>query len=106
MTTTTGISALTEIEYRAWWLEQEIRDGRRTPKAVLLEELAGIRASVERERTAQESVAERLDAQSDRLDEAIARMREWLGPAEAPASRHLRVVPTPSEGGRDDAETS
>jgi len=104
------LSALTEIEYRAWYLEQEIRDGRRTPKAAVLDELAGIQAAVERERKYQGAIAERISSTNEKLgglEEATRRLRPYLderdGRRAGGPRGHLRVLPTPDEGGESDA---
>ena len=66
MTTTTELHALTEIEYRAWWLEQELADRGAVERAVLAEELAGIRAAVERERSLANALTARIELELGR----------------------------------------
>jgi len=95
------VSALTEIEYRAWWLEQELGD-RGTLDAELAEELAGIREAVERERGLHQHLADRLEALGDRLDEAIRRAHEWMSAYDRRRQGELlRLVPARDEEGRE-----
>jgi hypothetical protein len=82
-----GITPLSEIDYRAWWLEEEIRSGSRPSDVTLLEEIAGIREAVERER-----VGHRLRASTDRLRVALDRADAWIASYD---ERHRATPPSP-----------
>jgi len=89
---------LTEIEYRACYLEEVLAPGRRPKRADVLDQLAGIRAAIAREREHRhrrisdfEETVERMKSLADRLEMVTAARS---GIARRPA---LRLV----EGGDD-----
>lgn len=84
------VSALTEIEYRTWWLRENLRDERELSHAILLEELDGIQGAVERERAFQTTLADtlgRATALLDDYDELLTGQKS--GPERVPRLRLL-----------------
>ena len=81
-------SPFTEIEYRSRWLLEQLRDGERVSREVLVEELEGIRAAVERTKAEDAAIADRLTQAVDRANALLGgRSEQPLG-----KGRHLPLV--------------